>query len=365
MLRRGRYDVAWLRGVAGCLLVALLLCVVSGPATGVGLSARTNSADDDDLDSLLHLIDQALVKVKGKQLRSDKDSPWVIMHGVIAFGKAIDVYDAARREKVGAIEFLLNRATVGGRRIFKDRAGGPDLTAGQHGVPVQGHTDQYLMSLAEAGVSLNYRLTADTGRTFKVGDLLERSRRHFRPGDELAYTLVALSAYIPLSEEWRTDEGENYQIEKLVELAVYRDPRIETCNGTHHLYGVAYALAKHRAQGGGSEEVWRKAQAYVRNYVEQAQSFQQEDGAFSGAGFRGSFPPASPREMMDTSGHTLEWLTVALSPEELRQPWVRKSVRLLCEEILRRPLTDFNDGGLYHAAHALRRYKEILGSFGH
>jgi hypothetical protein len=306
------------------------------------------------------LIEQALAKVKGKQLRGDQDSPWVIMHGVIAFGKDLDVYDAVKHEKVNAIEFLLNRATVRGKRIFKDRAGGPDLPVGKQSVLVQAHVDQYLMSLADAGVPLDYKLTTDTGRIFTVADLLNRSRRHFKASDELAYTLVALSTYMPLSEQWTTDEGEKYLIEKIVELAVYRDPRIETCEGTHHLYGVAYALAKYRAQGGRDKEVWTKAQNYVRNYVEQARSFQQEDGAFSGAGFHGSFAPVSPRNMMDTSGHTLEWLTVALSADELQEPWVRKAVRHLCEEILRHPLKDFNDGGLYHAAHALRRYREAL-----
>lgn len=343
-----------------CLLMCSLMCstVFAG-----GRSPKKSSADD--LDSLLPLINQTLAKIKRRELRSDRHSPWVIMHGIIAFGQDFDVYDAVKRQKINAIEFLLNRATVQGQRIFNDNQGEPSLPSGPQQVLIQGHVDQYLMAFADAQVPLEYKLTADTGRTFTIADLLNATRRHFNASQELAYTLVALPAYMPLNQSWTTDSGQTFLIKDIVKLALYRDPRMETCNGTHHLYGIAYALMKHREQGEADDEVWRRAKDYVQSYIEQAKQYQQESGAFSGAGFRGAAPANTPRLMVETSGHTLEWLTMALTADELKEPWVRKAVRALCEEIQQYPLKKLSDSGMYHAAHALRRYREAVGTGSH
>ena len=46
--------------------------------------------------------------------------------------------------------------------------------------------------------------------------------------------------------------------------------------------------------------------------------------------------------------------------DELRQPWVRWAVARLCATLEQQPVDRFSDGGLYHAAHALRLYRNAV-----
>jgi hypothetical protein len=51
-------------------------------------------------------------------------------------------------------------------------------------------------------------------------------------------------------------------------------------------------------------------------------------------------------------------MSIALSPEELKQDWVLKAIERLVTDMEKFPTEVFSDGGLYHAAHALRRIRE-------
>ena len=54
-------------------------------------------------------------------------------------------------------------------------------------------------------------------------------------------------------------------------------------------------------------------------------------------------------------------MSVALTTEELMQEWVLKAIDRLVTDMEKFPTEVFSDGGLYHAAHALRRFREATG----
>jgi hypothetical protein len=111
-------------------------------------------------------------------------------------------------------------------------------------------------------------------------------------------------------------------------------------------------------QGGKLTGTWKDAKKYLDKYVGISKQHQQEDGAFSAAGFYRSLRPRTPRHLVSSTGHALEWMSVALSPEELHQDWVLKAIDRLVTDMEKFPTEVFSDGGLYHAAHALRRIRE-------
>ena len=108
------------------------------------------------------------------------------------------------------------------------------------------------------------------------------------------------------------------------------------------------------------EGVWREAKEYLGTHVQTVRQFQRNDGAFSAGLLLEPADPESPSDLAFSTGHTLEWLTLALTEEELKQPWAERAVRRLCEEIEHHPIDAFSDGGIYHAVNALRLYRDVL-----
>ena len=332
----------------------------------IGLTPAADADDQPDPEraKLLARIDGVIEKVRTRELTSAADTPWVVMHAVIAFEKDLDVVDLRQGKTINAIDYLCRHATYDGQRIFRDDNGRPALpTRGlrfglKESFKVQDHADQFLMAFADAGVPLDTRIIAEGATTFTVADMLAAAKARLHDDQELGWTLVATATYLSFDDRWNADSGKEYGIEDLVSLAIRRDPRRETEGGPHHLYGVAYALKKYQAaKPGRLSGVWLEARSYLDRYVALAKKYQQTDGSFSYAMFRGSRAARTPRQMVWATGHTIEWLSVALTAEQLQQEWVRRGVLALLDVMEREPLTAFSNGGLYHAAHALRLYR--------
>jgi hypothetical protein len=335
----------------------------------IAWSQDTIAADPPPLSDLLKRADVVIERVHKRELISERHTPWVIMHAVIAYEKDLDVHDSATKEKVNAIEYLRTRAKYDGKRIFRvDSKGRPAMpTRGlRYGLTksfkVQDHADQFLMAFADADVSLDEVIATEGGKKFKVADMLEASKLRLKDNQELGWTLVAWSRYLPMDGSWKAESGQSYSIEDLVALAIKRDPRRETEGGPHHLYGIAIALEKYQQEHEGDlTGTWKAAREYLDRYVALARKNQQDDGQFSVAMFRSPRKADSPKQLVWATGHTIEWLCVALTAEQLQEPWVRRAVARLLQEMEKHPTDAFSEGGLYHAVHALRRYKQKVG----
>ena len=60
---------------------------------------------------------------------------------------------------------------------------------------------------------------------------------------------------------------------------------------------------------------------------------------------------------LHATGHTLEWLCVALDDQQLQAPWVTASVTRLCQLLEDNRDRELDCGALYHAARGLRLYR--------
>ncbi len=328
------------------------------------LLATTSAFPAELPQELAKRIDKVIEKAHSRPLKSDLNTPWVVMHAVVAFEKDLEVLDVAADKKLNAIDYLTQHAKFEGKLIYQDVAGAPTLQTrgrGDKSFLVQDHVDQFLFAYADAGIGLDHEILSRSGRKFTVADKLKHAKKGFKDDQELGWTIVATSTYLPFDEKWKADSGKKYRTEDIMALAIQRDPRRETEGGPHHLYGVAYALDAYLKQGGELKGTWKEARAYLDKYVALTKEYQQTDGAFSGSAFFRSSRPRTPRQLVSSTGHALEWLSVALSPEQLREAWVLKAVERLVTDMEKFPTEVFSDGGLYHAAHALRRFREATG----
>lgn len=331
---------------------------------GLGGSLVVRSSNDP-----VAAADRAIARFEAFELDADRDSPWLIAHAAIAFGNTQKVMLSEDAGQVGAVDYLLGHATFDGARIYRLVDGRPVVPEGAFGRFVETHTDQFLMVYAEAGTASDAPVIFENGHVMTVGDLVDASAAGFDAADELGWTLMALSAYRDGDFSWRTLEGERWSIADVLEAAIRRDPRWETEGGAHHLYGIAYALHSYRSVPTASPDLVRRIEEYLGRYARLARGFQGKDGAFSAAMLRGPVPPRSPEQLVWSTGHTLEWLSLALPATELREDWIRRAADLLGETLIKvdvdtnraaNPFRPSQLGAAYHAVHALGLYRERL-----
>ena len=130
------------------------------------------------------------------------------------------------------------------------------------------------------------------------------------------------------------------------------------CGGTHRLIGLAMALRQRESENAIMDSVWREANAHVRQSALRARQYQNEDGSFSTNYFQRPGISVDNAQVLATTGHTLEFLALALSPQELREPWVLRAVERLCDVLEATQDLPLECGALYHAVHGLVIYRQ-------
>lgn len=340
------------------LSISVLGCIRTAPTSYEGtatISPRvTNVADrvDNVISSVLH----------NRELTAGVHAAWQVVHGVLAYGAQFPL------ETTNGTESALNYLLQGGELTGWHFAPGDQLANGRVGLRSvmepgtyrgQGHADQWLAVLAQADLSLNQTIIAD-GRTYLMQDLLEQVQLDvpYNPEQEWSWTLIGLTEYISTSKTWTAGDGDTWSVERLVGKELEQVIETSACGGTHRLIGLSMALNKRRSEGAKLDSLWRRTEDLLMNAVDIARTFQNGDGSFSTNYFQRPGISADSANLLATTGHTLEFLALTLPPDQLREPWVVKSVNRLCgllEDAEEMPL---ECGALYHAVHGLVVYRD-------
>jgi hypothetical protein len=169
---------------------------------------------------------------------------------------------------------------------------------------------------------------------------------------------MGLTLYLPTDAKWVASDGKTWGIEQLLQEELNQDLPSSACGGTHRLIGITMALNQHVSQGGELTGVWKDTDAKVQNAIQQARAYQNPDGSFSTEYFFG--PGVSPdlAQNLGTTGHVVEFLSLAMTEEQLQQAWVKRAVKYLCDLFHKTKGIDLECGALYHAAHGLVLYRE-------
>lgn len=337
---------------------------------GPSISAVSQALPDAKLpegDALRKLIDEALeITCQGRRLTLKDHAAWQIVHGALAFGRDFPVEDSS-----GNLVSSLGHVLAGGRMTGWDmepgieygdppRRGLRAITA-PGSVTGQGHADQWLGYLADCGLQLDEKIVWN-GVDYTIGDIVRQVEHDvpYNPLREYSWTLMGLTAFHPTDYEWTAGDGNKWSIDKLLDIEVEHDLGQSACGGTHRMAGIVMALNRHVAAGGKLEGAWKRADDKVRRSIATAKSFQNPDGSFSSNWFQR--PGSSPdfKESLGTTGHTLEFIILSVSDEELHEPWIRRAVVYVCNLLKRTSKVDLECGALYHAAHGLVVYRRRL-----
>jgi hypothetical protein len=317
-------------------------------------------------------VDRVLDAAFVRPLDLKVHAAWQIVHGAMAFKKAYQVKNGG--DAVFILDYLLKGGSMSGWTFMPGVV--LDPATGRRGLisvmepgskSGQGHADQWLGYLSNCGFQLTDPITSG-GVNYTFEDYVRQIEWDVPQNaiQEYSWTLMSLTAYRPTSHSWQASDGQTWSIERLLEIELdqihadqfeIRGP----CGGTHRLFGVAIALKRHRAQGGELTGAWEQAQKEIEGAINLARTHQNADGSLSTNFFIGR-PGISVDlgQNLHSTGHTFEFLAVALPQEELEKGWVTLAADSLCEMFEDGAQLDLECGALYHAAHGLVVYRERM-----
>lgn len=307
--------------------------------------------------SLQKRIEAAVNNIRARDLTFNNGF-WTIFHGILGLGPGLELVDPKTKERVKALDHI---STGGGLKglVFQPKLKGilgVEVVSTQDGLG-QGHQDQFIAEMAQ------WSMPAD--RKFKIHekeytflDFVNFSQANARvsQAQELSWSIIIIGQYKGLDVEWTNLAHEKLHFTDIVRYELNQSVENAACGGTHRLFGLSWVYHMHLQKGGKTEGVWQVVADKTKKYAELAKKFQNPDGTFSTSFFKGPGNDKDKNLRINTTGHILEWLALALSDEELRLPWVQEAVSALCLQILDLQGASIDGGGMYHAVHGLLIY---------
>jgi hypothetical protein len=199
------------------------------------------------------------------------------------------------------------------------------------------------------------------GAEYRIEDYLAQVQRDlpYNADEEWSWTLIALTQYLPTDTEWKVQDGSTWRIERLVTSETQQALSSSACGGTHRLIGISMALDQRRSEKAKmTSSSWGEADRLVRESARLAREFQNMDGSFSTNYFQRPGISSDSAQILATTGHTLEFLALSLSPKELHEAWILRAVQRLCEVLEATQELPLECGALYHAVHGLVIFRQ-------
>lgn len=289
-------------------------------------------------------------------LNSRDHDPWEVMHGMLAYGLHSRVLDAGPRgEPITAVGYLcFNKPCKRQQLLYLTPTGEVDVRVG---VGLQGHKGQLLAMLAQCGVSTKYPVRVE-GKELTVENLIRAEQRTCYARTELTFKLIALMHYLQSDATWVNDQGEAWDIPRLIADERTQKIRGAACGGTHRLSGLSLAVKKRAERGEPIDGEFAEAAKFVETYQNYAFRLQNSDGSFSTEWFRGPGDEEDINRRVRTTGHLLEWLVYSLPEEKMHYSRTVSAVSYLSNLLASNTDNPWEVGPLSHALHALLLYDQ-------
>lgn len=302
---------------------------------------------------LLESLDRVIDVTQRRHLSARDHNAWQIVHGILAFG--YDLQLEADGKTVPCLQWILDGGSIKGWNMIPGEKG-VDAPLDPGSKVGQGHEDQWLGYLSQSAVDPEASLVIN-GMKFRVWDLITQAQWDLHDGMEATWTLMALCTYLPLDARWKARDGSEWTLERIVGMEAAQNIYAGACGGTHRLYGLCTAYNRYKNSGGQITGGWLKAQEVIDKAVVDAQKYQQPDGGFSTNYLARSASSPEIGLRLGSSGHVLEFLTLALTDEQLKEPWMTSAVMYMCDLLDETKDQPLECGALYHAAHGLKLYR--------
>jgi hypothetical protein len=317
----------------------------------------------EDLTYLQKRIEAALEHVENRDLRTDY-AFWTVFHGILGSGpeKAM-LKNPETGKRVNAVDYICDGGQVRGMQ-FLPTPDGLDVRSAmgmeEQGV-YQGHQDQFVAEMTQWGMPKERRFRVG-GKDFTFEDFIRQSRARasVTKKQELSWAILIIAQHYGTDYAWTNNAGEKVRFDEVVRYELDQPIDTAACGGTHRLFGLTWAYHLHLKNGGKKDGVWKDVETKIESYKLLAHKLQNPDRSFSTDYFKGPERKQDSDRRIGTTGHTVEWLALAMTDDELKAPWMQDAVNALVAMILNMGDESIDSGSLYHAAHGLRLYHDRM-----
>lgn len=198
------------------------------------------------------------------------------------------------------------------------------------GLNGQSRPGEFLAMLALAEVGPDYEVRCGNYQG-AVANIVAYEKATCFEGDDLSFKLIALSQYASPTEAWTNQLGEAWSLERMVEQELARDVPRGDRRVTDQLLGLAMAVDCWRQAGLPLQGALARAEKYLQEYHAFALSIQNDDGSWNQAFFAAQGKTSDLNASLASNAQIVRWLVASVSPEELEDPRVVRSVAHLME----------------------------------
>lgn len=290
-----------------------------------------------------------------RMLNTRDDSPWSMMHHMIAWGTDSRIWigpPGGRNES--CIGWLCANGACEGERLLYVKNG---LLKARTGPGLQGHEGQFLAMLAQTRVRADQPIQVN-GELYTVKDLIRQEQLGCRPGTELTFKLIGLVHYLDTDAAWISSDGQQWDIQRLIREEMRQPINGTTCGGTHRLMGMTYAIRRREQEGKPVDGEFQRAVIFTERYQRMAYDMQNANGTFSSDFWRSRGNWGDLDRKLKTTGHILEWMVFSKSHQELNDSRMLAAVDWLTQMMTDNRYYDFEKGPLGHGVRALSLYDE-------
>lgn len=356
---------------AGLTLAAITCAPVTPPAT-------TETAPDNTPVEKLTLapkpieisartrIEAAIENVRKRRLYTDNGF-WTIFHGILGLGPGLMLHNRDTGAKLNAVEHIASGGELRGLN-FPQTKYGLDVSLREPIGVGQGHQDQFVAEMAQWGMTIDKPFIVN-GKDYTFADFVNHSKMRARTtaNQELGWTILVLANYLGTDLSWTNAYNEKLTLDDLLQYELDQSMDTAACGGTHRLFGLTWCLYMRQREGKPLTPVYQRIIETTNKHRDLAKKHQNGDGALSTSFFRGAGNAPDKPLRINTTGHMLEWLALALNDEEIKEEWVQNAATALALLILDQQDAPIDGGPLYHAVHGLLMYyarafdRETLG----
>jgi hypothetical protein len=305
-------------------------------------------------DTLRARAAAAIRNVRQRDL-STTNAFWTIFHGILGLGPGVQVVDRQTKLRAKALDHICEGGELRGLR-YRISPVGVEVVTLKDGQG-QGHQDQMIAEMAQWSMPADRKWTVH-GRDFTFMDFVRHSQLHARltTNQELSWTIIIVAQYLGTDVSWTNLFNEKLTFADVVRYELEQPVETAACGGTHRLFGLSWAHHLHLLKGGKTQGVWKAIPEKTAHYRDLAKRWQNPDGSFSTNFFRSRGHDQDKNLRINSTGHILEWLALALSDAELHEQWVQDAVNAVSLQILDLQGAPIDSGSMYHAVHGLQIY---------